>query len=246
MSVRVMSRVWDDFPGGGSQLLALLALADWSDDDGRCYPSIAAIAKKARLSRSQAQRLVHSLINQGFVAVTGNQDGGAPGYTRKYKINLERLTNREDATPTGSANATGRTHAQDGSHPCGSTGRMGATQTVIETSFNRQERKQRREPQFMLPEWIPGELFDTWQSAQKKRATVAQKDLAVKKLTEWRDQGLDWLGALEKAAMGGWTTLYKPDPPKPSLVKRNGAPGSGNSAANSILGRRKPPEVINV
>ena len=57
MSVRVMSLVWDGYPGGGSELLALLALADWSDDDGRCYPSMASIGRKTRLSEKQARRL---------------------------------------------------------------------------------------------------------------------------------------------------------------------------------------------
>lgn len=92
MSVKVLSRVWDDFPGHGSELLALLALADWSDDDGRCWPSITSISKKTRLSRSQTQRTVHSLIGSGFVIVTGNETGGAPGSTRQYRINLKALT----------------------------------------------------------------------------------------------------------------------------------------------------------
>ncbi len=46
MSVRVLARVWDGYPGGGSELLTLLALADWSDDDGHCFPSIQKIAEK--------------------------------------------------------------------------------------------------------------------------------------------------------------------------------------------------------
>jgi hypothetical protein len=36
VSIRVMSLIWDAYPGGGgSELLALLALADWSVDAGR-------------------------------------------------------------------------------------------------------------------------------------------------------------------------------------------------------------------
>lgn len=140
MSIRIMSAVWDRFPGGGSELLALLALADWSDDEGRCWPSMTAISEKTRLSRSQAQRVVHGLIDAGFLNVIGNEAGGKPGSTRRYQINLRALTGRADATPTGrthatgSANATGRTHAQDGSHPCGETGRTHATQTISEPS----------------------------------------------------------------------------------------------------------------
>jgi hypothetical protein len=148
MSIKVMSKVWDGYPAGGSELLALLALADWSNDDGMCFPSIASIASKTRLSRSQAQRVVHALIDQGFVAVLDNAMGGAPGATRRYRINLAKLatgsagaTGRMDATPTGrtdatgSAGATGRMDARDGSHGCAETGRMGATLTVIEPSI---------------------------------------------------------------------------------------------------------------
>lgn len=126
-----MSAVWEKYPGnGGSELLALLALADWSDDHGRCFPSVDSIAKKTRLSRSQAQRVVHDLIDRGYLVVTNNATGGAPGTTRRYRIVLGKLTGRTGAT--GSAHATGRTHAQEGSHPCGETGSAHATQTVIE------------------------------------------------------------------------------------------------------------------
>lgn len=136
MSIRVMSAVWDRFPGAGSELLALLAMADWSDDEGRCYPSMSSIAKKTRLSRSQAQRVIHQLIATGYLTVTGNETGGAPGSTRQYRIKLNRLTGSTHAT--GSVDATGSTHAQEGSHPCGETGSTHATQTVIEPSMNRQ------------------------------------------------------------------------------------------------------------
>lgn len=139
MSIRVMTLVWDGYPGNGSGLLALLALADWADDCGNCWPSIASISKRVRLSRSQAQRVVHSLIEEGIVVLTGNIMGGAPGATRQYRINLEALRGSTDAT--GSANATGRTDALDGSHGCGETGSTHATQTVnrtvIEPSVNK-------------------------------------------------------------------------------------------------------------
>lgn len=138
MSVLVLTRVWLSYPGGGSELLALLALADWSDDNGRCYPSMMAIAKKVRLSRSQVQRVVHKLIEDKFISVIGNDNGGAPGSTRQYRIALARLTGCTDAT--GSTDATGRTGARDGPHGCAETGRMDATQTVMYTSKNRHSR----------------------------------------------------------------------------------------------------------
>lgn len=90
MAVRVLSQVWDGYPGGGAELLALLALADWCDDFGRCYPSIRSIARKVRLSEKQARRIVHKLAEEGFVKVTGGATGGA--MSRRYQIDLGRLT----------------------------------------------------------------------------------------------------------------------------------------------------------
>ncbi len=133
MSIRVMTQVWDGFPGSGPELLTMLALADWSDDAGKCYPAISSIAEKTRLSRSQAQRNVHKLIEGGFLVVTANALGGSPAQTRHYRIVLSRLTGSTHAT--GSVDATGRTHAAEGSHACANRGSTHATQTVIEPSI---------------------------------------------------------------------------------------------------------------
>ena len=78
MSIKVMTSVWEGFPAGGPDLLAMLCLADWCDDKGRCFPSIDSISKKLRVSRSQAQRVVHRLILAGWVTVIGGHAGGAP------------------------------------------------------------------------------------------------------------------------------------------------------------------------
>ena len=142
MSVRILSKVWDGFPGGGTELLALLALADWSDDEGRCFPSINSIAKKTRLSRSQAQRTVHALIKQSYLKVIGNEFGGAPGSSRRYQIIINSLTGSTDAT--GSVHATGSTHTQEGSHLATETGSAHATLTVIEPSMNHLRRLRAR------------------------------------------------------------------------------------------------------
>lgn len=75
-------------------------------------------------------------------------------------------------------------------------------------------------PPFVLPEWIDKELWDTWHSTPKrKKATMNQKMLAVKKLTEWRDAGLDYNFALESAAIGGWQGLFEPKPANSTAYK---------------------------
>lgn len=143
MSVRVMALVWEYYPGGGSEFLAMLALADWSDDEGRCFPSIQSIARKIRLKDRQAQRVVHTLIAEGFVLVTGNELGGAPGSSRRYRLNLSRLTGVANDTPTGVAGdtplrQTGVTEDGDGCHPRRETGVTHDTLTTSEPSVNHQ------------------------------------------------------------------------------------------------------------
>ena len=135
MSVRVLSEVWDGYPGGGSELLALLALADWSDDEGRCFPSMASIGRKTRLSEKQARRVVHSLEEAGFLRVTGGQSGG--GMSRRYQIALDRLTPPAD----GRAPAGGRAPADvpNPSRPREGTPPAHGSRTVSEPSVNHQE-----------------------------------------------------------------------------------------------------------
>lgn len=135
MSIRAMTNVWDNFPGSGSELLVMLALADWCNDEGgSLHPSIAGIAKKIRTSESQARRLVHGLIEAGWLQVIGNENGGAPGATRQYRLNVKRLTETGVVGARGSADARGSTGARDGSHGCAKTGSTGASQTVIPTT----------------------------------------------------------------------------------------------------------------
>lgn len=137
MSIRVMTTVWDNFPGSGSELLVMLALADWCNDDGgSVHPSIATVAKKVRTSESQARRLIRGLIEKGWVQVVGNEFGGAPGATRQYRVNVQKIAAavREAETgcmdARGSADATPRMGARDGSHGCAETGSTGATQST--------------------------------------------------------------------------------------------------------------------
>ena len=88
---------------------------------------MASIAKKTRLSISQARRVVHGLIGDDFVKVIGNENGGPPGSSRQYQINVQRLTACMDARGTASAHATPSTHARDGLHGCAETASAHAT-----------------------------------------------------------------------------------------------------------------------
>jgi hypothetical protein len=129
MSIKAMSLVWENYRTGGSEKLALLALADWCDDSGgSLFPSVGAVAKKICASESQARRIIRGFERAGILECVKNQHGGRPGSTRHYRLNLSKLTASADATPR--TDATPSTSARDGSHPCASTGSTGARRRV--------------------------------------------------------------------------------------------------------------------
>lgn len=80
---------------------ALLAMSDWANDDGSSlHPSIYAVAERLTCSERTAQRLLKDLIDERWLAVVGNLNGGKPGATRHYRINVRKLRERaavEDA-----------------------------------------------------------------------------------------------------------------------------------------------------
>lgn len=116
MSIRVMTDVWAYADCSGGELLVLLALADFSDDNGRnIYPSMPTLAQKARLSVKQARRVVQNLVKLNLVEIVevGGWDRGR-NRSNSYRIILENLHEkgtpklgvpsthrREDGTPVG-------------------------------------------------------------------------------------------------------------------------------------------------
>jgi hypothetical protein len=149
VSVKVMSLVWEHFGEGGSLLLGMLALADYSNDEGlNIYPSVPSFGRKIRCLESQARRILHKLIETGHIEVINNPHGGAPGSTRHYRINLERLTAGANATPgmnatpvtdaRSSRNARGVIHARRRVSSMRERGVLEYTQTTIEPSMNHQ------------------------------------------------------------------------------------------------------------
>lgn len=70
MSVKKMGEVWDFAHDlRGSELLVMLAMADWANDDGYCWPKLDAIAAKVRVDRDTAKKIVKRLESAGYLLV---------------------------------------------------------------------------------------------------------------------------------------------------------------------------------
>lgn len=113
MSVRCIDRVWQGSIQQGTRLLVLLALADRAGDDGFCWPGIAEIAQRARISERQAQYHIRALekdkeiicqVNRGrthsnrYIVTIGLTDEEIQETVKEKMKYIAHIDNRKDAT----------------------------------------------------------------------------------------------------------------------------------------------------
>lgn len=83
-----MHLVWENAPCRENSLLILLALADWANDDGVCWPSMQKLADKARVDRRSAQRIVRKLVQQRLISI---DEGGGRANQHQYTVERAAL-----------------------------------------------------------------------------------------------------------------------------------------------------------
>lgn len=90
MGVKTTSKVWEWSESTGTNRLVMLALSDFCDDHDECFPGVARIAKKCRISERTAQRCFRELESIGELEVLeklGMKTNG--GATNRFKLNLK-------------------------------------------------------------------------------------------------------------------------------------------------------------
>jgi hypothetical protein len=78
--------VWTQAPDlRGERKLALLAMADWANDEGYCWPSLNSLARKCSIARRSALRIVQHLEQAGYVT---SIPGRGRGHPNRYHLNF--------------------------------------------------------------------------------------------------------------------------------------------------------------
>ena len=111
MSVRVIAIVWERSQHKASNLLVLLAMADFAHDDGTgVYPSVPTLAQKARISDRNVQYALRDLGASGEIESVGRSSFG----TTIYRIRLEQLLNQQVTIDTDGGENFAPPGANDG------------------------------------------------------------------------------------------------------------------------------------
>ena len=204
MSIRVMSNVWDNGPSSQGPLLVMLALADYANDAGECWPSIKSISEKARMTERGVQKIIRVLEADGWVNIdTGNGRKGC----NKYRINPERRDTPEQGTPRTS---TPKTPNVDAETPNVATPEP--SRTISEPSEEPPLSPKRSKRAISIPEnWVPSDrnisdANDRQFSAEEIQNEALQfRDYHLAKGTTFKDWDAGWrtwLGNARKFGKG--------------------------------------------
>jgi DNA-binding IscR family transcriptional regulator len=199
-----MSAVWDRDDLSSTQKLVLLALADWANDEGLCWPSISRLAEKASLTGRAVQKTIRGLEELQFI-----RRDEVIGKGNRYWILIPLNNIHPCTTFTPPLNVV---------HP---TPERGSDNTSIKHQDTPIDKGG------ALPDWIPLEAWEGWlemRAIRKKPMTDRATTRAINKLDVMRQAGQDIAEVLDRSTLNGWTDLYE--------IKENGN-GNGHRTTSN-------------
>ena len=104
MSVKLSSYVWDGCAASGMKLTCvtiMARLADFSNDNGECWPAIGTIARQIGAGESTVRNAVSALEREGWLTRTGRRKGNR-NTSNLYKLNVEKLRKAASSHPAES------------------------------------------------------------------------------------------------------------------------------------------------
>lgn len=223
-----MQMVWDSAPCRENPLLVLLALADWSNEAGICWPSINRLAHKTRVDRRSAQRIIRKLIKDGLISI---EEGGGRAKQHKYKIETAALCRPLENSGAGDIE-TAALETERATFPA---------QRVTPVSPDPLEEPLLKQPSIDPPyggaDFLSAlSAFERQRTAMKKPLTNEALRFLYRKLSGWDEPTATQ--ALEDAVINRWQGVFEPREERQN--------GSGQSRPNQTASERRNAEVIRI
>lgn len=225
MSIKIMSYVWNMEIEDSTAKLALMALADFADDDGYCFPSYEVLAKKISKSKRTAIRAVEKLAELGFLQKEKRELKDGTSSANLYKIIIEndrvtqthpRVTSSDNRvtrmTPPSDTDDTLRvTSVTPPSDTCVTPINITTNEPSIEPSINRQLAPLPPKPS--LPDFLDPALWEQYLAYKKERKEKLSKQGIEMKFSEWAkwaSEGIDVNACIREAMANEWQGVFKP------------------------------------
>ena len=223
-----MSQVWDMEIEDSTTKLTLMALADFSDDEGYCYPSYEVLAKKISKSKRTAIRAVEKLTELGFLQKEKRELNDGTSRTNLYKIvsENERVTQTPPMMTNEKERVTSMTLPSDTDDTRVVTNvslHSDKCVTPINITTNRTVSRTIKEPSknplppkgVSLPDFIDPNLWQEYLAYKKeRREKLSSKGLQMKfsEWAKWDAEGIDVNACIREAMANEWQGVFKPKP----------------------------------
>ena len=199
MSIKVMSQVWENGPAKTTDRFVLLALADYANDEGQCWPSIAGIARKTCLTERGVQKCIRRLESEGWLEI---EVGSGRKNCNVYTVKTPNEVHPERGSPPNMSAKRVNVSAENPE-----PGSPEPSLTINKPSSNNSA----REVEQILSEWTTVEAARSFIAYRRKHkakslSVTAAKRLA-KQLAEIYNRGGDTADALGLAEERGWQTV---------------------------------------
>jgi hypothetical protein len=222
MSIHTSKRVWAHSKHSGTELLMMLAIADFADDQGNAYPAVGTLAERCRMSTRNVNHILAALRASGELEIRQNE---GPKGTNRYRITLadqglKRTSPPRPSKPLKPASPPGpeagfTPEARVTLKPVAGTPEAGSPKPLKpasdEPSLNRQElnTRARRAPHdssavALLPE-VDAQVLRDWEAVRKaKRVGAVTATVAKTMRAEAAKAGLSVQSAIELCCARGW------------------------------------------
>jgi uncharacterized protein YdaU (DUF1376 family) len=177
------------------------------------------LARKIRMKDYAAS--VRDVLNEFF---TKTEDAWTHSRCDKEIDKFRRAS--ESASKAGKASALQRKSTDVQPNPTGVQQAFNDRSTTVQPTKNQEPRTKNQEPRkdknkegqsaLLLPEWMPSEVWESWQAHRKairKPLTDAAAELTLRNLAEMFNAGHDPVVAVELSIANGWTGVFPPKPP---------------------------------
>lgn len=235
-----MARVWDGSKQSGSALLMLLALADFSDDDGNAYPAIGRLATKCRCSKRYAMKLLTALEASGELEVRVNE---GPHGVNRYRVLVGLEVNQSsppkpraqvnrsslgECTPVHQGSEPQFTQEVNPSSPKPSTNHQG---TIREPS--RGSARARKPSKTLIPDGFGiSPRVRSWAEANRVQNLEGHLEAFVSKARAKAYEYADWDEAFMGAVRSDWAGLRSDEI---AAAKREASNAARDAEAKRLL-----------
>lgn len=206
-----MAKVWEGSRHSGSELLMLLALADFSDDGGSSFPAVSTLARKCRMQPRNANYILKALQASGELQVRPNE---GPNGTNRYRIVLAALQPVAGVQSGAGVQRVARTPAMECAKPLQPSADKPPMNHHEPSRVARKRAAVFDASAIELPDWLPRSVWTEWVAdRQERRKPISSRAASqqLKRLAEFREQGHDPARVIEHSIANGYQGLFPPN-----------------------------------